>query len=47
MGFLLFEKWVGMLDEWIGRLVRVVENVVRKVVILKEKMNGDNIYSGG
>lgn len=47
MGSLPPEKWAGMSDERIGRLVRAVENAVRKAVTLKEKMNGDNTHSGG
>lgn len=47
MGSLPPEKWVGMSEERIGRLVRAVENAVRKAITLKEKMNGDNTCSGG
>ena len=47
MGSLPPEKWAGMSDERIGRVVRAVENAVRKAVTLKEKMNGDNTHSGG
>ena len=47
MGSLPPEKWAGMPTERIGRLVRAVENAVRKAVTLKEKMNGDSTCSGG
>lgn len=47
MGSLPSEKWADIPEGRIGRLVRAVEEAVRKAVTLKEKMNGDNTHSGG
>ena len=47
MGSLPSEKWADIPEGRIGRLVRALEEAVRKAVTLKEKMNGDNTHSGG
>lgn len=47
MGSLPPEKWVDIPNERMERLVRAVEEAVKKAVTLKEKMNEDNTHSGG
>lgn len=47
MGSLPPEKWADIPDGRLERLVRAVEDAVRKAIILKEKMDGDNTRSGG
>uniref|UniRef100_UPI00280B6F8A response regulator n=1 Tax=uncultured Bacteroides sp. TaxID=162156 RepID=UPI00280B6F8A len=47
MGSLPPEKWADISGGRIERLVRAVEETLRKAITLKEKMNGDNTGSGG
>lgn len=47
MGSLPLEKWTDISGGRIERLIRAVEETVRKAITLKEKINGDNSCSGG